>query len=97
MSISRSNRSSLDISLQRHASQIFDVTSFENFLSRQKQRVKEPSLDGDDEKTQQMSESAISIAINALHLKEEDFPDVCLRCDLCVKSIKEAIQVHTAT
>jgi len=43
------------------------------------------------------SDSSISIAADAIKLNEEDFPDVCVQCDLCVKSIKEAVQVHSAS
>jgi len=29
-----------------------------------------------------------------LVLREEDFPDVCTHCTQCIRSIREAIQIH---
>lgn len=30
-----------------------------------------------------------------LKLRNEDFPDVCIKCDECMKSIRDAIKAHT--
>ena len=35
--------------------------------------------------------------MNMLKLRKDDFPDVCVQCELCVKSLRDAIQAHTAT
>ena len=32
-----------------------------------------------------------SVAMNLLKLNHGDFPDVCVECDQCVKSIRDAI------
>lgn len=34
---------------------------------------------------------------NLLHLREEDFPDVCIECQHCVSSLRQAIEGHTAS
>ena len=35
------------------------------------------------------------VRFNILKLNEEDFPDVCVECQQCLKSIREAIMTHT--
>lgn len=35
-----------------------------------------------------------SLGINYLCFGEEDFPDVCIRCSQCMRSIHEAIHAH---
>lgn len=35
--------------------------------------------------------------MNMLKLNQEDFPDVCVKCEECVQSIRDAITAHTVT
>jgi len=35
------------------------------------------------------------VSLNLLKLNQDDFPDVCVECAQCVKSIRDAIQTHT--
>lgn len=37
------------------------------------------------------------VSMNLLKLNQEDFPDVCVKCEECMKSIKDAIESHTTT
>lgn len=45
--------------------------------------------------SQRGSTAGGKVSMNMLKLNQEDFPDVCIKCDQCVKSIKDAITAHT--
>jgi len=97
-----SNRSSLDTSLQRHASFLFDATSFEHFVQRKKSQTLQGSESDQSspiliQSASDSSSDDVNVTINVLHLNEDEFPDVCVRCEHCTNSVRSAIKAHTAT
>ena len=38
-----------------------------------------------------------SVHDNLLKLKQNDFPDVSIHCELCIRQIRSAIELHTAS
>ena len=58
-------------------------------MSSASEVVSQPTLNG--------SAANGKVNMNMLNLNQEDFPDVCIKCEWCVKSIRDAIAAHTAT
>lgn len=103
--MSASNKSSLDISLQRHTSRLFDATNIEHFRKKIQKTTSainsSPSnseeQDSGSNQTSEMTTSVIStgeMSVKLLKLTKDDFPDVCVGCEQCVKSIKNAMEVR---
>lgn len=81
-----SNKSSLDVSLQRHASKLFDATHIEKFKKRltlvngSSNSENENSSVHTSEITSSVVADEVQTSTNLLKLSKDDFPDVCVHC-----------------